>query len=420
MAYLNNNECSNILRDMYAQSTGSDTYVNDKDIIGTGSAENPQYPAGSNVPISTLDLQGIVDVGNDNSIWGTTEQFTKSLVNRLTKRFFLQRTAENLYNSPFIVDNDEFSSLMSVVSVESPEVTEASNWKVFENGDLVGQYQIQLPKISETLYGKQISFAIPISISSEQYQSLGNASEIVQLINMIWTTLYNRENEYLSDLDMANRNNLIAEVMNYASSVGAKGIHVIDLNKVYCEENGIEAQTAEEYLNNGKAVRHGASIFNEFADYIRKQSTAFSIADKVGFIPNDRFVFQLLRKFKTSLDREVLSDSFARSFADIGERFDIVPFWQRTTDGTTTYDFDTLSSIDIKSSSDGTVSQYKGIVGLMCDKYSAPSGIIKHRVGHQRFDIENLDHYEVQNHMKYANILDLPCLVFVINDYETE
>lgn len=415
MATLNNNQIVDVLRNAYAQSTGKKTFVNNYDIIGTGSEEEPQYPKGSNVPISSLDLQNIIDTGNDESVLGSKEQFTKGLINVLIGRWYTDASYRSSYKDVFFKNEQEFGGIVSMVSVEVPDVRENSAWKNLSNGTVVGTYEVNLPIVEEQFYGKSTSWSLPITITGEQLDSaFKDANALSEFVNYIFLVIDNKITQHIEDLDNMNRNNFIAEKLNNATT----GVQKINLVDVYCTETSKDSMTVEEYLTDGDALRHGMSIMNEYSKYLRKQSTLFNTAQKTRFIPQDRFVFQLLNKFKLACEREVLTDSFHTQYAELQDRFDVVPYWQRMTDGSNDLTFDVVSSIDVKSASDGTESSYSGIVGFMCDQWAIIHTMIKQRIAHQRFDIDDLDLYEYQFVDRRMNNLTMNALVFTLEDVE--
>ena len=84
--------------------------------------------------LDTLDLQGIVDRGNDASIIGSVEQFTKALLNRMIETRFSDTSYAALYNDPFFVDSQEWGAITQWVSVDIPEAKAASNWVSITSG----------------------------------------------------------------------------------------------------------------------------------------------------------------------------------------------------------------------------------------------------------------------------------------------
>ena len=415
---LNNNQIIDVLRNAYAQTTGRTTYKNAYDIIGTGSEVAPQYPAGSDVPISELDMQGIIDAGNSAGVFGSKEQFTKGLVNQIVKRWYTDASYRSSYKDIYFVDEARFNGIISMVSVDVPDVKENSAWKDFKTGDKIGCYELAIPVVEEQFYGLTSSWALAISLTGEQMDSaFRDAEGLAEFVNYIYLVVDNKLTIHIADLDRMNRNNFIAEKLNHAST----GIQKVNLAELYCKENGVKSMTKEEYLNTGVAVRHGMSMINKYNKYLSEPSTLFNTAGKEKFVPSDRFVFTLLNDFKIAADREVMSDAFNTEYAKLGDNFQVVPYWQRVIDadgGKLT--FDQVSSISLKTASDGTVSNYSGIVGLAVDKWAIMHTLIKQRVASHYFELEDVTHTEYQFVDRRINNLTLPGIVYTIEDYTAQ
>ena len=90
---LNNNQYCDILKDAIKMSTG---YEN----------------------VDTLDLEGIVDTGHDETIIGSCEQFTKALFNVLIRDFFVDRKYTAKEWDVWFQMADQFGALLRVISCE--------------------------------------------------------------------------------------------------------------------------------------------------------------------------------------------------------------------------------------------------------------------------------------------------------------
>ena len=88
---LNNNQVAGVLNEAFAQATGSKE-------------------------IGQLTLQEIIDTGNDASIIGSKEQFTKALVNVLTRNWFTDTSYRSSYVDPFFQDSEQFGAIMQMIS----------------------------------------------------------------------------------------------------------------------------------------------------------------------------------------------------------------------------------------------------------------------------------------------------------------
>ena len=106
---LNNNQIATVVNAAIAQATGASA-------------------------VATMDLEGIIDAGNDASVIGSVEQFTKSLINVLIKNRFTDSSYRSQYTDPFFEDSEKYGAIIQAISVEVPQVKESSAWQDFGTG----------------------------------------------------------------------------------------------------------------------------------------------------------------------------------------------------------------------------------------------------------------------------------------------
>ena len=394
---LNNNDIADILKDAIKQSTGSEA-------------------------VDSLDLSGIVDLGNDESIIGSREQFTKALINVVTRNWFTDSKYRTQYKDPFFQDSDKFGAIVQAISIEVPEVQEASNWKDFgpdtQGGQTatVGVYTIHLPQITTNYYGKSVSWSIPITITGSQWDTaFDSESNIREFVGYILMCVDNAIIIHLEDLDNANRNNFMGEKIAYAASQGATGVHKVNLVEMYVKEMGDPTAdfSVEDYLSDVNATRHGSEKIRLFKKYFGKMSTKYNVGGKMRFTPDERIVLQVLSFFEERLATVALSDTYQKDTVEL-PGFQSIPYWQGS--GVDEDDFDEISKIEIKTASGDTVEQ-SGIVAFLCDKWAILHTLKEKRIGVQKFDIENLTLYEYQFRDMYMNNLTMNAIVFTLEDY---
>ena len=134
---LNNNDVADIVKAAYAQLIGGDD-------------------------IDTIDLEGLVDMGRDANILNSKEAFTKTLANLIYDRIYTtDRELDVNENDSFYVRSDEWGGILAAVSVDIPDAIKANRaWQDFESGvTTVGTSVVQLPSLSEKLYGSSISWS---------------------------------------------------------------------------------------------------------------------------------------------------------------------------------------------------------------------------------------------------------------------
>ena len=150
-------------------------------------------------------------------------------------------------------------------------------------------------------------------------------------------------------------------------------------------------------------------------DYLRKRTTFFNTEGKVKFIPDDRFVSQILSDFKSSMDSVALSNTFNEKFVELPFHR-AVPYWQapNASEGAE-LTFNSVSSINVKLD-DSTTIKKSGIIAFMCDKWAIIHTIINHRIAAKYFEPEGLTQYYYQNNDRYINNLSLNACVFTLED----
>lgn len=380
-----------------------------KDIVNQAYKEY----TGQNVTDVTIDLTGFTETGDPN-VAGNRERFTKALLGVMTRRWYTDASYRSSYKDDFFVDADKWGAIISVVSIEVPEAKDNSAWKSFVSGQTtVGQYTVYLPVISEKFYCASEAWSIPITITGEQWDTACRSeSDLNELVAKIFVQLDNKLVQHMEDLNNLNRANFIAEKIHYSESSSAKGVQVVDLVGGYVAQAGIStAFSVEAFLNSKDACNYAIEQIELYSGYLKKQSALFNTENKVKFVPADRLVTQLLDVFYSRLKTYDRSGNF-RSTMESMPKFSTVPAWQNMA----ALDFDTLSTIDVKTS-DGHIVNKSGIVGFMGDKWCIMHTIRGERVGSQYFGIENLTHYEYQHRDQYMNNLALNSVVFVLKDH---
>ena len=385
---LSNTQIKNIVNLAYKQMTGSED-------------------------IAQIDLTNFTDKGA-NSISDYREKFTGALLGVMTKLWFTDTSYRSEYNDIFYEDSERFGAIIQAISVKMPDAIDNSAWNDFVSGTTkVGQYTVYLPIVSTKYYTKSESWAIPITITGEQWDTaMHSADELASFISYIFMMLDNAIVQHMEDMNDLNRNNFISEKINYSKTPEAKGIHVVDLVKLYCTEKGIAvATTRDSLLNDRDFLSFASGKMSEYLGYFRKQTSLFNTEGVVRFTPEDRLVCQILSYFETKMSTIAYTNSFNQEFINLPNH-QSVAWWQNSGDLT----FNDVSSINVLDAS-GNTTTASGIVGLICDKWAILHTIRSNRVASQHFDIENLTHYEYQHRDSYINNLTMNAVVFTMNDY---
>ena len=389
---LNNNQINTILNEVYKEITGQEV----------------------SKPITAKD---IVDTGNDaNVIVTSKEQFTKALINRIAMNMFTD-TAYEGDDDEFWVDSSEYGAIVQIISVQAPEVQESHAWRDISSGvTTAGQYTLFTPIINAQLFGRSVSWELPICITNEQWDTaVTNADELMRLVNYVFLSVDSKIKMHLESLNMTNRNNFIAEKIDYATKNATKTNHVINLVKKYHDEVDSTITTADAFLKNADALRYASKELSLYMDYMRKPTTLFNTSEEVKFVPKERMVCEILSEFKKTIDSVALSTTFNDNYVALPYHKD-VPFWQTPqASAGEQLTFDAVSHINVQISESTTIEK-SGIVAFICDKWAIMHTLIKHRVASTYFDPEAVTQYYYQFNDRYINNLSLNAVVFTLED----
>lgn len=389
---LNNNQCAAVINEAVAQSTGKE--------------------------IAQLDLTQIIDTGNDSSIVGEKETFTKSLLAVLVKNWFTDSSYRSQYNDPFFISSEEFGAIVQTIHMEYVDAQDSHAWNDFSPSSTgqrkqVGVYDVYVPVIHATVFGLSQSWEIPISITDEQYDvSFHNESELVTFINYIHEMVNNSIVLHLECMNEQNRNNFIGEKIAYATGSDPEGVHVINLVDLYREETGSTLSTAKAFMKDEAAMRFAASKIDLYSDYMTKMSKNFNKSKYDRFTPKDRQVCLVLSDFDKRMRSVAMANTFNPEFITL-PNYSTVAAWQSTGN----YSFDEVSAINVKTSTGAEV-EADGIVAFLADKYACLHTIKKRRVAVHRADPEALSTYFHQFRDQYCNDLTQNALVFVVRDHQ--
>lgn len=390
MATLNNNQVMTVLNGAYTQMTGS-------------------------TELTALNLQNFVDTGNAaDTIKGSTEAFTKALINVIIKNWFADTSYRSSYNDPFFEDQERFGGIMQFISVTVPEVKQSRAWTEYTSGvTTVGQYTVYLPVVESQLYGHTVSWSLPITITDNQWNTaFHNEQELASFVSYIWLCVDNALLQHIEDCSAMNRNNFMAEKLKYAATTEAKGVHAVNLVEGYAKKTGTSSMTVDQFRTNKDALIYASQQLMLYKDYMQKQTTIFNTAGKVRFTPEDRLVVEVLSDFENDIEANAQSSTYHDEMVALPLHRSI-PAWQNM-HGT---DFATLSAINVNTASDGTAEERSGIVGLIVDKWAIVHTFVDQYLASQRFDIDRVTCYEYQYTDRYINNLTMNGVVFYLADY---
>ena len=229
---INNNQIYTLVRGAYADALGGENLEN-------------------------LKIEDLSDVGDLlGNILENRDQFTKALIMQCVKNWFTDTSYRTQYNDPFFEDEREYGAIMQMISATAPEVQQSHAWQSFVSGtSQVGQYTVYIPIVESKLYGKTVSWELPITITDDQWDdAVKNGEELANFVAYIMTVTDNAIVCHLENMNATNRNNFIVEKFKAQGDANVDGVHVINLTDLYNAERSGSIATAEAFLKSADCM----------------------------------------------------------------------------------------------------------------------------------------------------------------------
>lgn len=377
--------------------------------------------------VDTLTLDDFADSGVAYaSLTRGRDKFMKALIDQ-TVNFYTDTSFAAEYDDPYYVEQRRYANIVQMLSAQAPEVQESHSWKNMSpvwnattsqyDKVSIGTYEVNPPIVDATYYTKTVSWELPIAITEEQMTDAFRSGEDLRgFVDYIFVVVENALIQHRKDMNAQNRNAFIADKILYNASVGAKGIHVVNLLTEYNAQRGKNLSTVAAFFADSAATRFASAQFELYAKYLREQSTVFNTKGLPKFVPQDRLVVEVNSYFENALNETSYNDSYSRELISL-PGYRSVPSWQGfgVTDAlasTVAGSFDEVSKIDVSVQA-GDVKK-SGIVALMADKYAIMHTIRQERVAAQYFEMEDITLYAYQNRDAYMENLGQNAVVFTV------
>lgn len=343
------------------------------------------------------------------------DQFYKALIAAGVKNVFTDPEFVESYEDPFYLDSREFAGILAHIHAEAPAVQASHAWNTFVSGTTqLGQYTIYTCLVTEKLFGLSSSYELPVALNDEQMMDCFNSVEdLAEFTAYLMITVQNALKQHRKDQSAMNRANWIGEKIAYAGSVGAKGIHVINLLELYRTETGdTSITTAAQFNATNACLRFAAAIMDEYMGYLQEQTKMFNVGENTRFTPKNRIVCQVNAKWQKKVESVSYSDAYNIDYVRL-PYFQPVSCWQGMGASAAWAD---VTKVYVTTASGSSVNQ-SGIVAIMVDKYAIAHTIRSQRVAVTRFDPEAVTQYYYQFRDQYINDLSLNGLVFTVVDH---
>lgn len=367
--------------------------------------------------IVTESLADFVDGGTAyNAIQELgVDNFYKALIAAGVKNVFTDMAYEDDEDDVFYTTAREFGALIQHIHAESPAVQASHAWQTFVSGTTkLGEYTIFTAVVDTQLYGLSSSFELPICLNDEQMSDCFTSEDAIGDFNAyIMLTVRNAIKQHRKDQTAMNRANWIAEKIAYAGSMGATGIHKINLLNLYRSETGdTSITTAAQFNATNACLRFAAAAMDEYMGYMREQTTMFNVGGKTRFTPRERLVVQVNRKWQKKVESVSYSDAYNIDYVRL-PLYRPVSCWQGMGKSAA---WDDVTAIDVTTAS-GSEVKASGIVAIMVDKMAIAHCLRSERTAMTRFDPEGCTQFYFQFRDQFYNDLTLNGIVFTIEDY---
>lgn len=328
------------------------------------------------------DLTGIIDLGTEVFNQNAVDNYVKSLVNHIGKVVFVSRPYSGKVPS-VLMDAWEFGSVLEKITADVPTATENKTWELTD-GETYSQDVFHKPKVTAKFFNSLVTFEVPVSITERQVkQSFSSAEQLNGFISMIYAAVEKSMTIKTDALIMRTINNMIAETlladatafggvakMEYSTGSTTRCVNLLKLfNDKFHPKDGEtanpDALKAEDAITSPEFIRFASYMMGMVADRMQSISTVFNVGGKTRFTPADMLHVVLLSDFAKASQTYLQSDTIHKELVLL-PKSETVPFWQGSGK---TYDFDSTSTINVKSSS-GKAINVTGVLGVMFDRDS--------------------------------------------------
>lgn len=316
------------------------------------------------------DLTGIVDMGTAVFNQNALDNYVKSLVNHIGKVIFVNRPYTGKVPS-VLMSAWEFGSVLEKISADIPEAQENESWNLTDKQEYK-QDVFYKPAVTAKFFNSKVTFEVPVSITERQVkESFSSAEQLNGFLSMIYSAVDKSMTIKIDALVMRTINNMVAETLNADKTAfggdtvdysSASTVRCVNLLKLYNDKTG-ESLAADKCITNPDFIRFASYQMGLYADRMGSISTLFNVGGKDRFTPSDMLHTVLLSDFAKAAQTYLYSDTYNKEQVLL-PKAETVPSWQGTG---TDYDFESVSTINVKSSSGADVN-ISGVLGVMFDR----------------------------------------------------
>lgn len=307
------------------------------------------------------DLSNIVDVGTEltqgqTDITKFFESYGRKLIDKVGRVVVVDRTYKS--TAPDIQrDAWEYGSIMEKIRVSVNELEDDTTWSL-NRGDTPEQFEYQPATLSAKYFDDYDVFMTQISLPEK---TLKSAFTSASAMNKVISAIENRVQMKLA----ISRDNLIRRTVNNLIAEKIARNKDINLLAMYNASAGTSL-TPNAAMFNASFLKFAVFTIMKYKKMLANPSVLFGEEDYVNFTPDSKMKMIMLDHFNESAKVFMESDTYHNDLVSLGNNFQTVPYWQGS--GTdTSFPFNTISGINVKTASTGTTVATSGVVGVIFD-----------------------------------------------------
>ena len=303
------------------------------------------------------DLSNVVDVGTAIFNANAFDAYVRSLVNRIGKVIFVNRSYRGSAPS-VLMDAWEYGSVVEKINSEMPQAVENESWDLID-GQSYDPHVFHKPVAEAKFFNKMTTFEIEASITEMQVkQSFSSATQLNAFVSMIFNEIEKAMTVRNDSLIMRTINNMIVE-----TAKGANANRAVNLLSRYNAQYG-ETLTAAQAILKPEFIRYAAYQIALYTDRLTRMSTLFNEGGKQRFTPKDLQHIVMLSEFRAAADVFLQSNTFHDEYTKLVNA-ETVPFWQGSG---TDYAFASTGKIMATPASGGAAQTVNGVLGVIFDR----------------------------------------------------
>lgn len=329
---------------------------------------------GQSASIQSISTTDIVSMGKSIANMDLTENFYRSLVNRLAKTVYFVRVYNPKRGRSILRDEHEYGAFVQKVYYTAPDLADNPEQSVatWSGNPATASYAQHSPygvtavvAVDAKIFGGQGTFSLEIVRPVDQIRTafLSDA-EMMRFIDGIYLAIENK-------IKLAEEA-LVSTAISTAMAADINGGKVINLLTEYNTDVAATPITDEKVaLTDPDFLKYCAKRIAMVINYMQDMSTQFNVGGYMTFTDRDKIQAEMLTEFDSALNTYLYSDTFHKNLIEL-EGYTTVNKWQFT--GQTTGDFDNNSAIKVKhddfivavENPTGTIAQ-DGIVAFIHD-----------------------------------------------------